>query len=234
MSSSKHLARLLGLSLASMALVSAAGSATAGELEPSLGRVCVAMGSVSMPNASEPGMVLAIALDERSGKRYVLEAKLDSLVPGLFDESTRVAMGAMRGRLREVAIGGMLDDAAPLLEAYVEGMWRLEKNLRGACEASIWKLDEAGERVLVGRLQGALDVSRHEAEAALAAHSKRAQYAAEAALAARLEAAKKKKGLGSAASELAQSSSASGLGDRSSSGSGRLLGEFRARILLRD
>lgn len=234
MSSSNHLSRLLGLCLSSVALASAAGAAPASELEPSLGRVCVAMGSVSMPTPSQPGMIVAIALDERSGKRYVLEAKLDSLVPGLFDESHRVALGALRGRLREVAIGGVLDDAAPLLEAYVEGMWRLEKNLRGVCEASIWKLDGAGERVLAGRLQGALDVSGADTQAILAAHHKRARYAAEAALAARLEAAKKSKGLGLSTAKLAQSASSAGLGDRSSSGSGRLLGEFRARILLRD
>lgn len=123
-------------------------------------------GSVHLPNHQQDGLLVGILVGDKDGARYTIEAQL-TLFHTLQPIPNRIAVGAMYGKLIEVAQGGMLGDASARFAGHVEGNWELAPDLSGQYEAKVYSRAEDGSLRLSGLVSGKFQVELQSASHSL-------------------------------------------------------------------
>lgn len=128
-------------------------------VEPKTEHYGLGFGRMVMPTLVSPGLLTGVLVDEKEGERYALDATLMTLLSGGQVPGQHFAFGTLHGELSAVQDDGPFNDADPGLEAYVEGTWKLGKNLLGTYEAFIYQRSKAGSLELSGVIYGRFHVA---------------------------------------------------------------------------
>ena len=142
-----------GAALAALSLAPAAHAdlellddLTLARLAASPGERGDAHGTLRMPTLLEHGELSGDLHDDLGAARYRVRALLSTFVPLHPEAGQRVALGGVYGELLELSGG------RPQPVAFVDGMWRMEKNLTGELELVVWRRAGAGGVRIAGVL----------------------------------------------------------------------------------